>query len=282
MIKNSIEMIKNLENIAESELAIILSPLLSITSSLLNLIPTITNVTKRKTFDKSELILSLIQHIFLKQAAVSLRTISLLLLRGYTLQAGVIASSLFEIYLLSTYIGSDYEKAKKYHEHPNSQDWVWHPSDMVKYIARKKLERVKPDFTQEELKSEIDLEYGLYVYLCSLKHINPIPIWHTSTTSVSKQLRDLGFTSLNVIPDIRPEDTVVKVVILSSANQKTAEIAINVLHTSESITVNKVAWFQLVNDIQKENLNITRDMYTKHGSMPYPTIPRDNYKQNIG
>lgn len=262
-----------MEKNAEAELTPRLHPLLDISKDLINFLPTITSVTKRKSIDDtSGFFTALLQHIFLRQALTCLRSITILLVRGYTVQAATLASSIFEIYLYSSYIGNDPEKAEKFRSHSNSQEFVWSPKSMIRYLAENSLKAKKQSYTKDELEQETQTIDGPYIYFCSLKHNNPIPLWHNMSAKMDEERLQAGAPKFMVIPDQRSEDDKPKIIILAESNQKTIEIAQNTLHLAETKGSTLASWEKTLQKINQRNLLAYQEMCCHSGPMPYPTV----------
>jgi hypothetical protein len=267
-MSDDLRALEDMERAAEQKLTETLCPLLDITAWLLGYAPTVIQFTKRKTLHLP----TLVQHMLLKQAMASLRATSQLLIRGYSSQAATIASGLYEIYLYSSYMLDDPAKAEQFLKHSNSQDFVWRPNEMIRHIAQKRLEQQGKNRDKAALKSAIEDINGAYIYLCSLKHSNPIPLRHVVAARVDEAGLGEGQSQFAVLPDTRPEDNIVKIVILAEANMGTFLVTSNAANTAEGISLELVNWLRRLSQVQAQHVNIFNQLGDEFGPMPFPTI----------
>ncbi|HUV60382.1 MAG TPA: hypothetical protein VMW09_09780 [Desulfatiglandales bacterium] len=86
-----------------------------------------------------------------------LRTIKILICKGWTPQAAVVASTLLEESLNIRYIGSDNCKAQKWFSHTNEKHPVWRISFLLEELKNKTGEDLEPVWRR----------------FCQIKHYNP-------------------------------------------------------------------------------------------------------------
>lgn len=267
--------LEGLETDAEQKNLATLLPFLKISEQLINIVPTITKVTQRQTFDMT----SMIQHVFLKQSLTCLRAANKLLVAGYTAQAAMIVCSMYEIDLYSTYIGNDTTRGEKYRRHDNSQDWVWPPHFIIKELAENNLRRQGVTIDQKTLSSAKQDVDGAYVFLCSIKHPNPIPMLrHTATTNLDNFESDKATYRFGIFPDSREEDEIVKKVILSEANQRAISVAQNTANTAPELSERQAKWLNELLEIQSRQVEIYQQLANPNSKMPFPTIRRIDAK----
>lgn len=271
---NQIEILETLEAAAKLELSKILQPLLETTTWILNHAPWVVEISKSKT----QTVLMRVQHMLLKHALTSLRATALLLVRGYTAQAATVASGLFETRLYSNYILDDESRAVKFINHSNSQEFVWRPNQMIRFEAEQNLHRADKNSKTVALKQEIDLIGASYLFLCSLKHGNPIPLRHViggRDRIVGPAFADGGFPVM-ALPDTRPDDNIVKAVILTAANNATFFTMRNAGLTANDESDFSDKWFKDLKHQWTKSVQDHRAALDGLGKMPFPTIPKQN------
>lgn len=109
-----------------------------------------------------------------------LRTIGLLALTGYTLQAATVAAALLEIAFMLAFIGEDEALADQWARHTKPTRAPWG----VKHMIEQSLKKLgHPDW-----KAQGKAEYQNYSQLCQAKHGNPVLQmthgWHWENNSV--------------------------------------------------------------------------------------------------
>lgn len=87
-----------------------------------------------------------------------LRTIKILVCKGHTPQAAVVASTLFEESLNMRYIGLDNCRAEEWLRHNDEKHLVWRVSYLLDELKKKTGDDLAPDWTK----------------LCQIKHYNPL------------------------------------------------------------------------------------------------------------
>ncbi len=269
---NQIQILEALETAALPELSKVLQPLLDSTAWILNHSPWVVEISKNRI----QTVSMLVQHMLLKRALTSLRATSLLLVRGYTSEAAAIASSLFETRLYSNYILDDDSLAERFTKHSNSQEFVWRPNQMIRAEAEQNLRRANKQGNSSVLKKEIDLIGASYLFLCSLKHGNPIPLRHVvggRDDIVGPAFTDGGFP-LMALPDTRPEDIIVKAVILTAANNSAFYTMRNAGLTANDESDKADKWFKELLKRWSQSSKEHKDALDRLGYMPFPTIPK--------
>jgi len=269
---NQTEILETLESTAQLELSKILQPLLETTTWILNHAPWVVEISKNKT----QSILMRVQHMLLKHALTSLRATALLLVRGYTAQAATIASGLFETRLYSNYILDDEARAVQFINHTNSQEFVWRPNQMIRFEAEQNLQRVDKTSKTVTLKQEIDLIGASYLFLCSLKHGNPIPLRHVvggRDKIIGPAFADGGFPVM-ALPDTRPDDNIVKAVVLTAANNSAFYTMRNTGLTVNDVSDVSDKWFGDLMHQWSKSVKEHKDALDSLGKMPFPTIPK--------
>jgi len=102
----------------------------------------------------------------LVQLSNDLRASSLLALRGYSVQAVTIVSSMFESAYCIAAIASDPELAQK---------WVNHDTPTRPFLAVKTMiEKGLKNLGQQSVEKQLEIEYRVYRQLCMAKHSNPL------------------------------------------------------------------------------------------------------------
>ena len=269
---NQAEILETLELAAQVEISKIIQPLLETTTWILNHAPWVVEISK----NKSQTVLMRVQHMFLKHALTSLRATALLLVRGYTAQAATVASGLFETRLYSNYILDDEGKASQFISHTNSQEFVWRPNQMIRFEAEQNLQRVNKASKPADIKKEIDVIGASYLFLCSLKHGNPIPLRHVvggRDKIIGKAFNDGGFPVM-ALPDTRPDDNIVKAVILTAANNSTFYVMRNTGLTVNDESDISDEWFKGLMSQWSNSVTKHKETLDGLGEMPFPTIPK--------
>ena len=102
----------------------------------------------------------------LARLANDLRCVALLANRGYPIQGGILAATIYEIAFTIAYIGSDDGRAQKWidHEEPTK------PFEDAWMLTREGLRKL--DITDADAQTAI--EYRTYSQLCMNKHVNPL------------------------------------------------------------------------------------------------------------
>lgn len=266
------QVLETLETVASTELSRILRPFLDTTAWILNHAPCVVELSKNRT----QSILMRVQHMLLKQALTSLRATALLLVRGYTAQAATVASGLFETRLYSNYIIDDESRAERFVRHSNSQDFVWRPNQMIRSEAEQNLRRANYQVDPSTLDREVEVIGASYLFLCSLKHGNPIPLLHTVGARddiVGPAFADGGFPVM-ALPDTRPEDNIVKAVVLTVANNSTFYTTRNTGLTVNDESEDAQKWFQELMNRWTQAIKEHREAMDGLGDIPFPTIRR--------
>lgn len=269
---DQMQVLETIETVARTELSRILRPLLDTTAWILNHAPWVVDLSK----DRTQTILVRVQHMLLKQALTSLRATALLLVRGYTTQAATVASALFETRLYSNYIIDDESRAEHFARHSNSQDFVWRPNQMIRSEAEQNLRRANIQVDPTSLNREVELIGASYLFLCSLKHGNPIPLLHTVGARddiVGPAFANGGFPVM-ALPDTRPEDNIVKAVVLTAANNSTFYTTRNTGLTLNDESEDAHKWFQELMNRWTQAVREHREAMDGFGYMPFPTIRR--------
>ena len=137
--------------------------------------------------------------LFLKRALNDLRSIWLMLCRGYTAQGASIAASLFENALAIQYICDNEQRALQLGR-DKSGELPWSVSEMCQFVASGYEDKAKPD------KNLWKSLYVQYVWLCQFKH-----------PTLGQALHDAGATetangqyAVVPLPDVRESDLDVK------------------------------------------------------------------------
>lgn len=269
---NQMEVLEILETAARSELTKVLQPLLDTTVWILNHAPWVVEFSKNRTQN----IAMRVQHMLLKHSLTSLRATALLLVRGYTAQAATVASGLFESRLYSNYILDDEARAQQFAGHSNSQDFVWRPTKMIRFEAEQNHVRVSKNSDSSALRQEIDLINASYIFLCSMKHGNPIPLRHVvggRDNVVGPAFTDGGFPVM-ALPDTRPEDNIVKAIVLTVANNSAFYLIRNAGLTVHDESEDTGRWFRELSRRWSQSVQEHKDAMDGLGMMPFPTIPK--------
>lgn len=269
---NQADVLETLESAAQLELSKILQPFLETTTWILNHAPWVVEISKNKT----QTVLMRVQHMLLKHALTSLRATALLLVRGYTAQAATVASGLFETRLYSNYILDDEPRAIQFINHSNSQEFVWRPNQMIRFEAEQNIQKADKINKTVTLKNEIDLIGASYLFLCSLKHGNPIPLRHVvggRDRIIGPAFTDGGFPVM-ALPDTRSDDNIVKGVVLTTANNSTFYTMRNtgLIVNDESDVADK--WFRELMYRWSNSVQEHKEALDSLGNMPFPTIPK--------
>ena len=260
------------ENIAEENLKIVLSSVLNGSNWLLRNAPDVVLFSK----DKVHTLVQNVQHMLLKQALTSLRATNLLCLRGYTSQAASVASSLFELRLYSNFIGLKNSRAEEFLNHSNSQNFVWQPKKMIRHEAETRINLFSEKCNEGTVKKATELINASYVFLCSLKHSNPISLRHAvgaRDNIIGSSFKDGGFPVIS-LPDTREEDNSTKATILVTANNSTFYITRNVMMAGKDDSAEWQSWFTTFNLKWDEVAKSSKLGLSNFGSMPFPTIMR--------
>jgi hypothetical protein len=269
---NQADVLETLESAAQLELSKILQPFLETTTWIHNHAPWVVEISKNKT----QTVLTRVQHMLLKHSLTSLRATALLLVRGYTAQAATVASGLFETRLYSNYILDNEPRALQFINHSNSQEFVWRPNQMIRFKAEQNVQKADKTNKTVTLKNEIDLIGASYIFLCSLKHGNPIPLRHVvggRDRIIGPAFADGGFRVM-ALPDTRSDDNIVKAVVLTTANNSTFYTMRNTGLTvnDESDAADK--WFRELMGRWSKSVQEHKDALDSLGKMPFPTIPK--------
>jgi hypothetical protein len=269
---NQADVLETLESAAQLELSKILQPFLETTTWIHNHAPWVVEISKNKT----QTVLTRVQHMLLKHSLTSLRATALLLVRGYTAQAATVASGLFETRLYSNYILDNEPRALQFINHSNSQEFVWRPNQMIRFEAEQNVQKADKTNKTVTLKNEIDLIGASYIFLCSLKHGNPIPLRHVvggRDRIIGPAFADGGFPVM-ALPDTRSDDNIVKAVVLTTANNSTFYTMRNTGLTvnDESDAADK--WFRELMGRWSKSVQEHKDALDSLGKMPFPTIPK--------
>jgi hypothetical protein len=134
--------------------------------------------------------------LFLKRVLNDLRSVWLMLNQGYTAQAAVIATSLYENALAIQCVAGDDALAKKLDDEKTGE-LPWGISEMCKIILKK--ENPKDDEAWKPL-------YAQYVWLCSTKHPTLPQLVHDAGATSTDQR---GYAVM-ALPDVRKENLCVK------------------------------------------------------------------------
>lgn len=258
-----LEDLESLEGEAVLDVSSALAPLLETTAWIVRNGPKV-----QQLFRGKEPTASLrVQVMLLKQALTSLRAVHLLVLHGYTAQAATVASALFETRLYSNFILDDDTKASEFLAHTNSEDFVWRPRRMIKFEAESNL-RDEPELTMPaKLEHAIRVIGAQYIFLCSLKHGNPIPLRHLAGG------RYRSFRSLVMaLPDTRPADNVVKAVILTSANNSAFYTLRNAGFAAKDESEESSNWFSELAERWALSGRQHEEGLNGLGDLPFPTI----------
>ncbi|MGE6577409.1 DUF5677 domain-containing protein [Paenibacillus xylanexedens] len=262
--------LNNIEVIAYNSLVDKLEPFIKVTDWLFSEAPKIVEVT----VEKNVTTLKNVQHMFLKQSLNSLRAIVILVLRGYTSQAATIASSLYEIRLYSNYILDHQDRAEYFMKHSNSQDFVWRPKKMIRSEAQFNVNQMANKATLN-VDDEIKSINSTYMFLCSLKHNNPIPLRHTVGAKddfIGASITD-GFPVM-ALPDTRDSDLPTKATVLIAAINSTFYVLRNVSLTVINDSGEFNEWIQKLFKEWNNAVDVTKENLPKYGPMPFPTIPK--------
>lgn len=260
------------ENIAEENLKIVLSSVLNGSNWLLRNTPDVVLLSK----GKEHTLVQNVQHMLLKQALTSLRATNLLCLRGYTSQAASVASGLFELRLYSNFIGLKNSRAEEFLNHSNSQDFVWQPKKMIRHEAETRINLFSEKCNEGTVKKATELINASYVFLCSLKHSNPIPLRHAvgaRDNIIGSSFKDGGFPVIS-LPDTREEDNSTKATILVTANNSTFYITRNVMMSGKDDSAEWQSWFTTLNLKWDEVAKSSKLGLSNFGSLPFPTTMR--------
>jgi hypothetical protein len=168
---------------------------------------------RRGTIDLS------ITGMFLKRVLTDLRTIWLLLVRGYTTQAGSLAATLFENALVVAVVAGNEARAK---EIQRADGIPWSTQELTKMQAaiwtKDAIERGQP-YTKKEQAEAWQLTYFQYKWMCQLKHPSPQTVKHDASATL---VDDRNFAVV-VLPDVRKENLPVKIAMLGSTLHRAIE-----------------------------------------------------------
>lgn len=262
--------LNNIEMIAYNSLLNKLEPFIKVTDWLFSEAPKIVEIPKETNITT----LKNVQHMFLKQSLCSLRTIVILFLKGYTSQAATIASSLYEVRLYSNYILDHIDRAEYFMKHSNSQDFVWRPKQMIRNEAQFNVDQMASTKILK-LEDEIKLISSTYMFLCSLKHNNPIALRHT----VGAKDDIVGASIINgfpvmVLPDTRDSDLPTKATVLIAAINSTFYVLRNVSLTVINNSGEYNEWIQKLFKEWNNAVDVAKEYLPKYGPLPFPTIPK--------
>lgn len=220
-----LETLEQLEETAQAELSEILSKPLRSAAWLLEHAQQIVTFLPEGSPTKAVVV----QLGLLKQTLNSLRSTSLLLLRGYTSQAATVASGLFEIRLYSSHILNDDSRAKQFMEHTDRKRFVWRPSEMILSQAKRNLEQKGKQVSKEALDSAANGMELSYQFLCGFKHSNPLMLSHSlnAREGILGSIAPKDKYIVKALPDTRPKDNWVKAMVLSSAILSTFLVMLN-------------------------------------------------------
>ena len=135
--------------------------------------------------------------------------------------------------------------------------------------------------TEKQIADETKLIHAGYLFLCALKHSNPIPLHHIVmgrepiVASAVKPQEYLVAAS----PDSREEDLPVKATILAISNNATFFVARNAGLTVWSPEEKYQGWIKELMDHWLEAVDISKSVMSKWPHMPFPTIPRSLSQQ---
>jgi len=101
-----------------------------------------------------------------------LRCIDMLVSRGYPLQAGTLASSVFEIAYTIIFIGSDEARAQRWIDHDDPKRAFCTVRNMVESSLNKRGKLMS--LSNEDIKERVESEYRIYRQFCWPKHTNPL------------------------------------------------------------------------------------------------------------
>lgn len=149
--------------------------------------------------------------IFLKRSLTDLRTVWILLERGYTFGAAAVAAALWEHALVVSSVAGDVDRSSKV-LNDSSGDLPWGPIELAKWLASRETagsdegsDTSRPQY--ERAWREI---YGGYKFLCKIKH----PTMRHSVPSLGNATNDDGEFVVMAAPDVRPRDLPLKATVL--------------------------------------------------------------------
>lgn len=99
------------------------------------------------------------------------RTIAIRTSRGYSGQAAIIASSLYETALMVAYVGKNEDAAAKWVDHENPTHMFIKIKDLTTEAVRR---TSSAEMSEDEISKEADASYEIYRTLCMMKHGNPL------------------------------------------------------------------------------------------------------------
>ncbi|MCB9009213.1 MAG: hypothetical protein H6656_17955 [Ardenticatenaceae bacterium] len=149
--------------------------------------------------------------LFLKRTLNDLRTVWMLTSAGYTSQAASVAASLFEHALTVVYIAGDSKRAEKL-EAFKTGDLPWNvrtlSENLAKSYAESNSDKVVSD---DDLYDMTGMIYGVYKYLCKIKHPTLRSTGHDSGSSSIEP----GKYAIMALPDLREENDSLKSFIIN-------------------------------------------------------------------
>lgn len=155
----------------------------------------------------------LLSALFLKRSLTDLRAIWLLLLQGYTSQAGSIAAATFENALMSSCIAGDLGRAEKLSKSETGES-PWKVVDLCKIMAKQseiEAKIINKPYSQANFEIEWMELYGSYKWLCKIKHPTIPSTLHDAFAASVKSEEYV----VMAVPDLRPDDLPNKFTILS-------------------------------------------------------------------
>lgn len=146
--------------------------------------------------------------LFLKRSLNDMRSLWLLIERGYSSQAASVGASLYENALAATIIAGNEKYANKVINSKNG-DLPWGAKKLGELYSKKCQQEERQagrENGSEEVKEHADSLYAVYKWLCKLKHPTLPSVVHDSMSASVKA----GEYIVMAFPDLRDEDLAVK------------------------------------------------------------------------
>jgi len=157
--------------------------------------------------------------LFLKRTLTDLRAVWVLLMKGYTSQAGSVAASLYEN-ALGTVVISRGKSALSELQRSSSGELPWGAQELSKKAASiwvKEQKQNKPAKNGLEYERTWRYLYATYKWLCQIKH----PTLKSAFHDAGSTARDPKTYVVMAAPDLRNEDLPVKVTIAGVSFSRT-------------------------------------------------------------
>lgn len=208
--------------------------------------------------------------LFLKRTLTDLRSVWLLLIRGYTSQAASVAAALFEHGLAATVLAGDPDAASAVEEAQG--DVPWSASALCKRAAR------VSQVSSEDADSANDWEraaweaYAGYKYLCKIKHPTLRSTVHD--TGASKVKANGEKFSVVSVPDVRREDLPQKALILLMSISRVYQ-AVRQFHSAIEVEEDRPEYADFLSRVESI-VEETKEAAKAVGSAPLPFSVADD------